>query len=302
MTKRAVVVGVNDYSVQGANNLSWCVRDAQSFYHLLVEAFGFEASSVYLYTDAAASNSNITRALAYLVRISQPGDTICFYFAGHGSRVASTNATDVDKYYECIIPHSGSWLSDWDLYRLADQLQPSWVNFTVVLDSCHSGGMHSSDDVQKTRGLQTAQSLLDSMVQHLTTLIPCGLLLPFDSDACNNNVSNVRASSTGLLDLDEDPNKTLISQSKSTLLSACKFTETAQEDGSLRHGLFTQSFLDIVNTSNFTISNNDLHNRLVTRVGHYMNTKFPGETQTPQLRGQESRVDENFLEGFNTSE
>ena len=130
MTKRAVVVGINDYSVQGFGNLGGCVRDADAMYHTLIDAFSFDPAQVYLYKDATASSSNILRCLNYVLRISEPGDVVCFYYAGHGGLHPSGTA---GTFYQTIIPHSGRFITDWDLWQAADQLQPSWVNFSALL-------------------------------------------------------------------------------------------------------------------------------------------------------------------------
>ena len=106
MTKRAVVVGINDYSVQGVNSLAMCVRDARSFYHLLVDAFLFEPDNILTYLDLKADSAVILKALRYCVAQSQPGDVICFYYAGHGSRLP--HPTKAGQFYEVIIPASGA--------------------------------------------------------------------------------------------------------------------------------------------------------------------------------------------------
>ena len=62
MTKRAVIVGVDDYSIQGVGSLSMCVRDARAFYHLLVDAFLFEPANILTYLDLAADSTTILRA------------------------------------------------------------------------------------------------------------------------------------------------------------------------------------------------------------------------------------------------
>ena len=54
MKKRAVVVGINDYTsidLLGRSNLNSCVSDARSIAGLLPDAFGFEASDISVLTD-----------------------------------------------------------------------------------------------------------------------------------------------------------------------------------------------------------------------------------------------------------
>src|SRR5687767_7898392 len=89
MTKRAVIVGINDYSVidpTGNSNLRSCVNDANEMYHMLVDAFGFDPTQVFCYRDRNASSANILRAVAYMLQNSEAGDVACFYYSGHGSR------------------------------------------------------------------------------------------------------------------------------------------------------------------------------------------------------------------------
>lgn len=303
MVKRAVVVGVDDYSIQGQKTLRTCVNDANSMYWLLVDGFLFDKSQTFLYTDADASRSNILRSLRYIVTQSEPGDVACFYFSGHGGRTYSQSGNaGVDKFYETIIPSSGDHISDWELADIVDDLEPSAVNFTVILDSCHSGGMHETDEVQKTKAAIFAQEFIQKMTQHMGTLIPCGVCIPHDSDVLNNNVSNVTANGNGIVDLDEDPDKTLVEKSKSTLISACRFHESAYGPKDLGHSTLTKSFLDIVNQSDFRISHHELLEALKPKVADYVKQYVrPNATQIPQLRGQMNRMEEDFLFGWNDS-
>ena len=66
MTKRAVVVGINDYTgidPTGNNNLSCCVADASSSTDLLQQAFGFDASDDYGVSQVLLRPRRIVRHL-----------------------------------------------------------------------------------------------------------------------------------------------------------------------------------------------------------------------------------------------
>jgi hypothetical protein len=68
---------------------------------------------------------------------SAAGDVACLFFAGHGGRGKSGDGA----WYESICcADAGGDITDTELNALADSLSPSTVNFTLVLDSCHSGG------------------------------------------------------------------------------------------------------------------------------------------------------------------
>ncbi|MDH5346282.1 MAG: caspase family protein [Nitrospira sp.] len=299
MTKRAVIVGVNDYSVQGFNSLRFCIRDAESVYYLLRDAFLFDPKDMFYLVDASAASSVIRQALRYVLTISQPGDVVCFYYSGHGGR--KPHPSNPSQMFETIIPYSGQFISDHEIFAAADSLQPSFVNFTVILDSCHSGGMHDeSENAKLVRSPTFSPELLQQLMQ-CTTLFPCGICLPPQSrQILANNITRVSPRNTGVV-VEEDTNRRLVKESKSTLIAASSAAETAQEHSAIGHGLLTKSFLDLVNASNFQIDHQSLIDELTKRVGALMTKHFPGKTQSPQLRGQENRMEESFLEGWHDS-
>jgi uncharacterized caspase-like protein len=87
MKKRAVVVGIDDYTgidATGASNLNCCVADARSVAALL-QAFGFAGRDIVTLTNKSATRDVVMNALGKMVQASQPGDVACFYYSGHGS-------------------------------------------------------------------------------------------------------------------------------------------------------------------------------------------------------------------------
>lgn len=307
MTKRAVVVGVNDYSIldpTGKSNLSQCVSDAASVYHMLKNAFDF--GDIYYYSNLTASRGAILNALRHLLTISEAGDTVCFYFSGHGARVrADLSKADCDTYYEALVPASGAWITDRDLLQLTSRLSPDYVNFTVITDACHSGGLHPADASIKCRVPSFSDDLLQTIVRYLKTLIPCGICLSIDSSELAHNVDNVRLREDGTIDLDPDPDKILVAASKATLLAACRFNELSWESSQVHHGLFTQTLLDIASQSNFQSSYHNMMEQVrsgvIQKIGNLIQPHHPGTVQTPQLFGQRNRMDEDFLAGWTTT-
>jgi hypothetical protein len=296
MTKRAVIVGVNDYSVQGYNNLRFCVADAASMYHLLRDAFGFDPQDMFYLTDARATSSRIRQALRYCVSQSQPGDVICFYYSGHGGR--TPHPSNPAQMFETIIPYSGQHISDHELFSLADTLEHSVANFTMILDSCHSGGMH--DEAERARRARSP-AFSAELVQALTqcrTMVPCGICLPpAQRNALDGNIRRVTARNAGVV-VDEDTSRRLVQNAKSTLIAASSAAQVAMEHETIGHGLLTKSFLDLIDTCPYTITYDTLITELTSKVNALMTTHFPGETQTPQLRGQANRMEDDFLNGW----
>jgi hypothetical protein len=312
MTKRAVVVGINDYSIQDptlASDLNWSVADATAFYHCLVDAFELRPQDIYYYADRQATRENILRAVSYITSIAEPGDTAIFYYSGHGARVRTDSGhRDVDSYYEALVPAVGDYLTDWDFARIADALHPEVCNFTLVIDACHSGGLHDTDNtVAKVRSLRYADELRDLICARLRTIIPCGICLPTARHAeLAGNVSGVRPRSDGTIDLDEDLDRVLVRSSRSTLLSGCRYDESTWETSSLGHGLLTSALLETFNRSvTEQPSYRQVQAGLRTSVQQLMTKHIlpahPTATQTPQLRGQNNRMDEDFLDGWTFS-
>ena len=309
MTKHALVVGINDYSVQSQHDqqtfgltwptLSFCTADADSMYHLLIEAFNFPRENVILLKDNQATRRNILSALTYLLANAEVGDVVCFTYSGHGGLLPATTAEDNTRFYEAIIPYQGDWIYDFRMNQIAQQagFDPNEVNFTTFMDSCHSGGMHQTDSIEQAipRCVPFRPGVAD-VLSHVREWWPFGICLPSGTNELFPNVSNPQIEEQVLVDLDEDPNKTFVQSAQATLIAACKYYEVALESRTHGHGYLTKAILDLVNSSNFQITYNDLISELVTRVSGFSNGQ-----QNPTLRGQQARMNHNFLEGWNTS-
>ena len=298
MTKRAVVIGINDYSRQlrwpdGSrmwSDLTYCRPDADAMYHMLLDAFGFDPAGITLLTDQAASSANIRRAIAHMLAASDPGDVAALYYSGHGGLHPGGTP---DTYYQTIIPATGRWITDWDLWQAADQLRPSEVNFTVVMDCCHSGGM--GDPQPEGTAAKTAavsQEMIATMVAAMRKVVPFGITLP-DIETLSNNIQTVSEAPGPVACYPESANQEFAPLAKATVISAARWDESALESSSVGHGFFTKAMIDTVNACPFIITNRDLHSALHTRVH-----ELSEERQSPVLRVQANRASHTFLDPF----
>ena len=309
MVKRAVVVGINDYTgidLTGRSNLSCCVADATSVGDLL-QSFGFNAADIIILSDGAATRDAVLSALSDMVRASEPGDVACLYFSGHGS-IEPDDPTDptCERFYESMCMATRPFLTDKDLFSIAEQLQQSVINFTVISDSCHSGGLDQEvDAAAKYKSLALGDELSQHVQNFMNTWIPVGISVPSNSDSCSNNVSQIAVSEVGHLVCEEDPSQIFVPLAKMTLISGCRFWELSYEANG--HGLLTQALLDTVNADNFQISYGDLILTLQQKVGAAFQDLLPSirtdypQSQVPQLRGQANRMEEGFLQAWSTS-
>ncbi len=272
--KKAFLVGVNDYKPAGAGgpDLSGCVNDVKDMANTLVIC-GFEPRHMRLCTDRSATRENIMRGLNALVVNARPGDSLVFYYSGHGSQVADTSGDEVDQSDEILCPHDIDFgrqvfITDDDLRGVFAAL-PAGVNLEVILDSCHSGT--ATRDGRTIRSRYLAPPVDQSFhIDYEPRLVRHRLLRPGNSrkDA-------------------------LVTQGLGhTLWAACKDNQTSEETefkGVVR-GVFTYHFCKVLRRTSGVITRQKLE-RLVTAA-----LKRDGFEQVPQLETpKEELLDQPFL-------
>jgi hypothetical protein len=286
MTKRAVCAGINDYSARNYNNLGSARQDAEAWSSTLVNAFGFDQSNVVLLTDGRATRNAVMSATTTMLNQCQAGDVACLFFAGHGGRSQSSNASTWFEYICCY--DSGGDIDNSTFDSLAASLSPSTVNFTLVLDSCHSGGVFDANPAGRTPVWTSDQ--IQTFINSCSSIIPHVLLTQLSEMAGNVQVIK---NADGTVDLTTNESLNYSDKATATLFAACGYKELAGDGTS--HGCFTQALLDIINSSGFTITHPDFLAKAREAIKKY------STTQTPQLRGRPVRLEENFLAEWNYS-
>lgn len=140
MSKRALLVGLNRYP-DPINSLRGCLNDVAQIRQLITSRLDFAQRDIVTLTDSHATTRSIVSQLGGLVDDASPGDVLLFHYSGHGSQVDDQNGDEPDRLDEIICPYDLDWndpFTDDDLYDIVKGL-PAGVNFTVVLDCCHSG-------------------------------------------------------------------------------------------------------------------------------------------------------------------
>ena len=139
-TKRAVLIGINDY--KAVPQLMGSVNDVAAIRHILLTRWGFSPENIVTLTDQQATRVAILGALRSLVRQSGPDDTVLVHYSGHGSQVQDLNGDEEDGLDETLVPYDGRTpgvpdIVDDELDQIFSELHASAV--LIVLDSCHSG-------------------------------------------------------------------------------------------------------------------------------------------------------------------
>ncbi|NEQ44075.1 MAG: DUF4384 domain-containing protein [Leptolyngbya sp. SIOISBB] len=151
--KLALLVGINEYPRDSLfAPLNGCVSDVELQYYLLVHRFGFNPRDIVRLTDQQATREGILNAFEeHLIKQAKPGDVVVFHFSGHGSRVLdpdqdfedglNSTLVPIDSPLPAGFPREGGAVNDitgHTMFLLGSAIPTE--NYTVVLDSCHSGG------------------------------------------------------------------------------------------------------------------------------------------------------------------
>ena len=288
--KRALVVGINDYSLAGWNSLRNCVNDANAM-ETLLGGLGFQVVKL---TDRDAARARILRELRAQLDASRAGDVLCFYYSGHGSTEPDPQPGVPNHWAQSLAVADGGKILDRDLADLIGTAADG-LNLTIILDSCHSGGMGESVGVPETiRGLPLPAELTALEGQSLS-ITPIGVVDPQFSQAAS--VHNAR------LMCEARPNTTTVPHAKATLFTAVDYNELASDGPGLANGLYTAALRKVLERGFSGMSNEVVQRSVVEEVEAIKSASGLGaDWQNAMLRAQGSRMDDAFLEGYTQSE
>jgi hypothetical protein len=158
--KLALLVGINGYTISPLNG---CVTDIEMQYELLRHRYGFNPADILVLTDNTQTKPTRNNILAafeeHLIKQAKPGDTVIFHYSGHGSLVfdpepiatyLSSNGKGFDGTL-CpmdIASDNRNDIMGKTLFLLSSQVNTD--NFTMILDSCHSGGGTRGNHIIRT--------------------------------------------------------------------------------------------------------------------------------------------------------
>ncbi|KAK9069529.1 hypothetical protein SSX86_011433 [Deinandra increscens subsp. villosa] len=139
--KRAVLCGITYNGHK--KKLEASVHNVQSMQQLLVKKLGFPNDSILILTEEESNRSriptkrNILVSLQWLVKGSQSGDSLLFYYAGHGCRVPDEDGDETDGYDEALCPLD---------YKNEGLILDDEINATIVAPLTHGVTLHSVVD------------------------------------------------------------------------------------------------------------------------------------------------------------
>ncbi|XVF82570.1 hypothetical protein PTKIN_Ptkin16aG0060300 [Pterospermum kingtungense] len=313
MGKRlAVVVGCN-YPM-GPSPLRGCINDAVAIRKLLLERFHFDASNVRIlidglvpvsagFTTVRPTGANIKAAIDWMVEQAKPGDVLFFHFSGHGT---------IDGGHQVIVPSDGNLIKDVDLRQFIRRL-PERVSFTIISDSCHSGGL--IDKKKEQIGPATIRRSVNHVGRRMSDEDIYELLKIEERIRYGTVQGGVRSSRSDIkshigsllvqlfgdeASLEFQPGqrdviKRSITEDEGILLSGCQENETSADvpasprTGGLAHGAFTFAVLKTLRESHYQLNNYDL----VMKVRKALLSEQPD--QHPCLYSSDGNAKATFL-------
>ena len=158
---RALLVGIAEYA-NPSYALEGPVNDVFLVSQTLQET-GVNPDAIRVVLNDRATAGGIRERLAWLLADARDGDTMFFYFSGHGAQVpAYGRDAEVDHIDECLVPYDFNWqtgnaIFDDEFAALYSQL-PYGCKFVAMFDCCHAGGMQRGSapgmaGVQGTRSI-----------------------------------------------------------------------------------------------------------------------------------------------------
>jgi hypothetical protein len=146
MVKKALLVGIN-YKSSPENELRGCIKDVQNMREILTNNCGYSSTNLRMLTEESPIKplrKNIEDNIAWLVSGCVAGDTLVFYYSGHGAFIKDNNADETDGKDEVIIPldyeKAGVITDDYLRSNMVGKV-PAGVTMWAFTDCCHSGTM-----------------------------------------------------------------------------------------------------------------------------------------------------------------
>jgi hypothetical protein len=286
MTKKALLVGINDYAPMGAGgpDLRGCVNDVRDMANTL-NALGIvpaRPANMRIITDARATRTNIIAGLKWLVSGLKRGDVAVFHYSGHGSQLPDLSGEEADRKDETICPHdyaTAGMIKDDDLRAVFSAL-PAGANLDVILDSCHSG-----TGTRELEILAEAPALESIAYRYVEPPLDDAFFL----DVVD---SNPEAKRRGLLKGTATEREAVIVPGLNHVLwGGCRDYQTSAElaIGGVIRGAFTYSFCKCLRGAGPTIP----RAKLDAQVSSYI--RRMGLSQVPQLEGTRGSIGEKVF-------
>lgn len=164
--KRALLIGISDYPIHRAPELTWNPIHGANDVELMKETLRKQGFSITTIKNSAATAKKIRLAFNKLISDCRAGDIVYIHFSGHGQAYEDLSGDESDGWDEAIVPYDAmlqykAGVYDGRNHILDDELEGyvSSIRAKVgrqgyvylVLDACHMGGASRGDEVEEKR-------------------------------------------------------------------------------------------------------------------------------------------------------
>lgn len=284
--KKALLVGINIYP-DPRNYLPSCVADVRAFESLLFGHYQFE--EIRRLEDDEATVKAFSDNLDWLFEGATEDSRLVLFYSGHGYQTQ----TQPGMLEEFLVLYDGLLLDD--ILTQKSQSAPERV-FTVVLDSCFSGGMEKlrfevTDGTERAK-VKVWQPPVEEEARDLQIEDRSFALKPFGSSMLPGRSGIAVGRKSPIIVT--DPGEAGHLQLNGILFSACTENETASASNSKTKGrsAFTHVLVETVSALGTELT----YNRLLDECDRQL--KSLGFRQTPQIKAPKdgsSLLDQAFI-------
>lgn len=266
----ALLVGINNYA--RVRKLNGCLNDVNAVENYLQAGTDFKVNMEKL-TDSAATRKGIQDAFEMHLSKAREGDTVFFYYSGHGTQEEADVIWDeTDGGLECLVCYDGGTtkdaqflLADKELRFLINALyQKTKAHIITIFDCCHSG-----DNTRNAALMMAGSAAAETNERRITDRERGTRFFP------KREWSEFLFSDT-IKEADIKGKKIaeFLPQGTHIQIAACESNQTALEVAGV--GVFTKTLLKTLTDCGGNIS----YNNLRSRIRQYMRASYE---QTPRV-------------------
>ena len=170
---KALIIGISDY--RNSPKIDYAHSDAISFYYYLISDAEnhTDTNNIKLLINDDATSARIISELDWLVDNTKEGETVIFYFAGHGDIEKKTIIKNgfllaVDAPATCYMAGGtlgANYLNDY----LSTLIQQNKAKVLMIIDACKSGRLAGGKE-----GLKQTATALQAMSDNLSKILSSG--------------------------------------------------------------------------------------------------------------------------------
>ena len=304
-----LLIGIDYYFTNPLySSLGGCVRDINHVEDFLLRKVkGISADNILKLTSSRSNTdsskptesqekwptyTNIKNAFNKIIEAAKAGDQVYIHYAGHGGRIRTllTNTKGPNAFDETLVPADidnpqTRHLRDIEIAALLKRMLDKKLIVTLVIDSCHSGGLTRGKGGATVRGSDVEDKTprpQDSLIASIDELELIWKGLSSSGAATTAATKTTTAATTRGFSASG-----WLPQPKGyVLLAACRPSESAYEyafEGNEKNGALTYWFLKSFEQIDKGLTYKVIHDRVVAQI----HSQFP--LQTPMLEGEGDR-------------